>query len=172
MRRSLAIAVLPIALSCSGTPDSFKVDGSGGVNTCPPATSNTPGARVSPRVGRVTLRLPPAAYRSRVEYNRDRIGETWTIGSEVRVSWELSRAPTPVRQLTPDDVHQLACREVIGGEPVDIVTFFGTATYVPGQYVVATWPRARGRTLTVESFASDSSRLADMLSIIRSVRRR
>lgn len=141
MRTITAAALAAVLLGCAACADSRargERQAIAAVSGCPAGASGSPGARAMPRVGTVTLRLPPQAYRSRVEYNRARIGESWTINPGMRVGWELSREHYRPRQLTADDLHPVTCREVIGGEPVDIVTYFGSTAYVPGQYLVAT----------------------------------
>lgn len=142
----------------------------GVVDGCPAARNEAlAGTMVRARYAPFEIRLPPGARRQETGQGAYKPGEGWLLAPGLSVGYAVeadSVAETPFEA----DERVGRCSEVIGGRPANVLLVYSEQTYAPGQSVRARWNLPNGEMLSVHAFSYDSTRKADMMDIIRSVR--
>ena len=118
----------------------------------------------------LSFRVPGSAEHTHTERDRWARGENWIVEpSGLQISYRLYREP--IGESVPDDAHNpTICEESIAGLRAEVRAYYSRRTYIPGEYLSATWALPDGRSLSILLVAPDSTFRDQLFGIIRSVR--
>jgi hypothetical protein len=172
------LGILSVALGCGSDPGagSLSRDEATGVAKasekagCPDFGLALDGwVRTNARFGAFSLPLPPESKVQNIVSTGGGVGETWRADA-ITIFYRIRRE-APFSLTDSSGVEDLLeCRDIFGGRPVNVLSYYSEETTVPGQFVFGTWELDHDSLLTVHAQSPNRDARDSLLSMLRAVR--
>jgi len=117
----------------------------------------------------ISLLLPPRATRIEVTPEDSAPGETWRAGN-LTILYRIRKRTAIDTTHSVNLADYTFCSDTIAGRQVNIISYYSTATTLPGQFVFAFWPTSGGRDVMVHAQSPNKTSVDTLTAIVRWLR--